>query len=403
MSDRHADGLRVLLTTTGYPGHLVPLLPFARAAADAGHEVCLAGPEPARALACEHGLAFCPVSAPPPEELGAIVAAAGSRAPAAGHAHMMAEGFGGASTRAALADVLQLVGAWRPDVVVRESHELAGFLAAEHHGIPHVRVALAVEQVERELVAHVAPGIDGMRRELGLAPDPRGARIAAAPAFTLLPPALDPGGAVRRFREPRPAPAPLPDRWAGSEAPLVYVSFGSVAAAVGYFPDLYRDVVEALSNVRARVLVTVGAGAEPAALGALPEHVHVERWVAQADVLAQAGAVVCHAGFGSVLGALAHRLPLVLLPLFGDDQRENARRVAALGAGIHVPTAPRTMFAHPGDDALAALPAAVERVLDDPRHRAAAARVGAEIDALPPVASAPAALSQIARATVARA
>ena len=61
------------------------------------------------------------------------------------------------------------------------------------------------------------------------------------------------------------------------------------------------------------------------------------------------------------------------------------------------------MFAHPGDDALAALPAAVERVLDDPRHRAAAARVGAEIDALPPVASAPAALSEIARATLARA
>ena len=36
---------------------------------------------------------------------------------------------------------------------------------------------------------------------------------------------------MQRFREPDgPAPAPLPDWWGGASDPLVYVTFGSVAA-----------------------------------------------------------------------------------------------------------------------------------------------------------------------------
>ena len=40
--------------------------------------------------------------------------------------------------------------------------------------------------------------------------------------------------------------------------------------------------------------------------------------------------VVSHGGSGSVVGALAHGLPMVLLPL-GADQPQNARRCAELG------------------------------------------------------------------------
>jgi len=48
-------------------------------------------------------------------------------------------------------------------------------------------------------------------------------------------------------------------------------------------------------------------------------HVHIARWVPQADVLRHARVVVCHGGSGTTLGALAAGVPLVVTPLF-DDQ-----------------------------------------------------------------------------------
>src|SRR5919112_2462844 len=66
-------------------------------------------------------------------------------------------------------------------------------------------------------------------------------------------------------------------------------------------------------------------------------HVRVERWVDQATVLGHPAAVICHGGGGSVLGALAAGAPLVIVPLFAKDQHINARRIAAVGAGLVVP------------------------------------------------------------------
>ena len=62
-----------------------------------------------------------------------------------------------------------------------------------------------------------------------------------------------------------------------------------------------------------------------------PANVRVERWVPQEEALAQASLIVCHGGSGTVLGALAAELPLIILPLFAD-QFANARALEAAGA-----------------------------------------------------------------------
>jgi UDP:flavonoid glycosyltransferase YjiC (YdhE family) len=80
--------------------------------------------------------------------------------------------------------------------------------------------------------------------------------------------------------------------------------------------------------------MTVGRDADPGMLGAPPAHVRVERWVDQATVLGHTAAVICHGGGGSVLGALAAGAPLVVVPLFAEDQHLNARRMAPVGAGL---------------------------------------------------------------------
>jgi UDP:flavonoid glycosyltransferase YjiC (YdhE family) len=135
---------------------------------------------------------------------------------------------------------------------------------------------------------------------------------------------------MHRFRDIRNgAHAP---RWIEGSAPFVYVTFGSVAGLLGLFPRVYRATIEQLAGLRARVLMTIGDGAHPGELGPLPPNVHGERWIAQEAVIPHADAVVCHGG--SVMGALAHGVPVVALPIFADNQWRNARRVHDLGGGI---------------------------------------------------------------------
>jgi MGT family glycosyltransferase len=176
---------------------------------------------------------------------------------------------------------------------------------------------------------------------------------------------------VQRFREPATRPRPLPAWWR-NDWPLVYVTFGSVVPTIDeHFPGLYRAAIDAIAPLPVNALVTVGRDRDPADLGPLPPNVHATRWIPQADVLPHAAAVVCHGGSGTVLGALSAGVPMALLPLFAD-QNVNARRVAAIGAGIEA--------SQPAD-----LTGAVRRLLDEPRYREAALAVADEVEELPPV------------------
>jgi MGT family glycosyltransferase len=173
------------------------------------------------------------------------------------------------------------------------------------------------------------------------------------------------------------APAPLPDHWPGDDRPLVYVTFGSVAASVPFAAPIYRVAVQAVADLPARVLLTTGQRIDR--LDAPGPHVHIAPWVPQADVLARADLVVCHGGSGTTLGALEAGVPLVITPLFAD-QPESARRVAEVGAGLRVGTGGPTSAVDPGE-----LRRAITDVLADPGFAATARGLAAETRALPPV------------------
>ena len=54
--------MRILFTTTGHAGHLLPVLPFARAAAGAGHDVLIAAQRSRTAEIERAGLTAAPVA-----------------------------------------------------------------------------------------------------------------------------------------------------------------------------------------------------------------------------------------------------------------------------------------------------------------------------------------------------
>jgi UDP:flavonoid glycosyltransferase YjiC (YdhE family) len=361
--------MRLLFTTTGHAGHVLPLVPLARACLRAGHEVRVAGPLSRGDVVRRAGLPFWPFADPPADEVWAVFAPTSSMPPEEANAVVIGEVFGRLAAGAALPGLEEIVRVWRPDVIVRESYEFASVVAAERAGVPHVRVATGLASTEDWILGH-APSIEAIR---------------ASPLLSFTPPGLDDGAVAHRFRVR--ASEPGPNRWG---EPLVYVTFGSVAAGTPLFPGVYRAALEELADLPVRVLMTIGSHGDIAELGPLPANVVVERWVPQAEVVAHAAAVVCHGGYGTTVGALAAGVPLVVAPLFADQGR-NAARVAAVGAGLALPMAPSIEAAD-----VSGLGERVRRVLGDPSFGVVARRVAASARALPLVDAAPAVVEALA-------
>jgi UDP:flavonoid glycosyltransferase YjiC (YdhE family) len=94
-------------------------------------------------------------------------------------------------------------------------------------------------------------------------------------------------------------------------------------------------------------------------------------------VLPHVDAVVTQCGLGTLMKALAHGVPLVCMPLVGD-QPDNAARVVARGAGLRVPA-----DAPPGR-----MREAIERVVTDPSFRHAAQQLATRMAGEDPVQAA---------------
>jgi UDP:flavonoid glycosyltransferase YjiC (YdhE family) len=114
--------------------------------------------------------------------------------------------------------------------------------------------------------------------------------------------------------------------------PLVIVSLSTLDQ--GQLPLLRRILLAVAALDEARVLVTVGPSLDPANLEA-PPNARLERFIAHSAVLPQAAAMVTQCGLGTVTKALTNGVPLLCIPLVGD-QPENAARIVARGAGIRI-------------------------------------------------------------------
>jgi UDP:flavonoid glycosyltransferase YjiC (YdhE family) len=383
--------MRILLTTRGSAGHVTPLAPFGHAALRAGHAVLVAAQRQHARNVERAGLPFAAFDEPPPAQWMPLLAEFGEMDLDSANAAMIGEYFARMDTAAALPGLRAIVEDWRPDVIVRECWEYASTLLAELRGIPIVRVALGLAEVEALSIDLAAPAVDAARAGLGLPPDPAGERLRDTPFLTMVPEELD-GPApwpAHRFRHAVSHDAPpLPDWWPGNDDPLVYVTFGTVTAGehLSYFPALYRAAIDALAALPVRVLLTLGEPREPAELGALPASVRIEEFVAQDAVAPHAAAIVGHGGHGTTLGALAHGVPLVVAPLFSGDQWANAAAVERAGAGIALDAGrgSRKVLARPGPEVLDALGPAVQRVLGEASYRREAQRIAAAMRALPP-------------------
>lgn len=261
--------------------------------------------------------------------------------------------------------------AWAPDLIVHETADLAA---------PAVAAALDVRSAHHTFglglppacLDAVTPAVEPLWARVGLEPAPfaglfRGTYIDISPAG--LHPAEPPAGT--QIIPLRPAlrgtgSAEWRDRLP-TEHRVVYVTLGTQFNDTGRFALLF----EALATVDHTAIVTVGANQDPSTLHA-PANVIVEQFIPQGEVLPLADAVLCHGGSGSTLAALAHGVPLVMLPS-AADQFENAAACSRSGAAIEL---------RPPAVSVESIRSSLEAVLAEPRFVEAARQLATEVDAM---------------------
>jgi UDP:flavonoid glycosyltransferase YjiC (YdhE family) len=374
--------MRVLFSSTAGHGHVLPLLPLARAFLAAGHEVALATGASWEARARSEGLELLPagVEAEVAEALNESLRQTLAVLPIAERRpRAFTNRFARVEAPRRIDDVRRVVREWRPDLLVHESGDLVAPLVAAETGVRVVHHSFG-RMVPLACFDAAARETEPLWREAGLEPGPYGGvfggGVFGGGYVDLWPPSLDserpPDGVVTHPLRPASVvpPADEPPAWlAQLEEPIVYVTLGTIHNPL----ERFRVLLDALAPLPCRVVATIGDRNDPAALAPLPANARAERFVPQAHVLPRCAAVVSHAGSGSVLGSLAHGLPMLLLPV-AADQFDNAASCAAVGAALTLLPDEAT-----GD----AVREGVRRILEEPSFAAAARTVAADIAAMP--------------------
>lgn len=239
-------------------------------------------------------------------------------------------------------DLTRVVESWEPSLVLSGRAELAGPTVAESMGVPYATTSAGRVIGLGEFVSSTREGRDDLRRTLGLEPDPRGESLYRHLYMNFIPEMFLPRDdlAVPARRDLRPLafddPLGAAPEWLRrlDEGSVIYVTLGSILGEVR--SDAFEVVVDAVSELGRTVVVTTGHGGDPRAVARRFPGVRVARYIPQRFVLDRTALVVCHGGINTVLGALSHGVPLLVLPTEQSDQRWNAEQCTRHGVGLGV-------------------------------------------------------------------
>ena len=368
--------MRILFTSNPGFGHVHPMVPLARALGDRGHEVRWAVAADACPRVGAAGFGTFPAGIAGDErraEFDRCLAEAASLPPEQRPDRMFPAFFGEVCTPPMLDDLLPVVDAWQPALVVNDASELAAPLAAQLRGVPHVTHAFGA-LLPAHRVAAAADAVAPLWRANDLEPRPYAGSYDHV-YLDIYPPSMRFGSYdhVPVVQPLRPVPFDAMGEMGGpfvaGDRPLVYLTFGTVFND----PGVFTAAMDGLARLDVDVLVTVGPAADPAALGAIPLNVRVERYVPQTAVLPHCAVVVSHAGSGTFLASLGLGIPQLCLPQ-AADQFINAGQGAAAGAALTLT---------PNEATADSIAEAVGRLLVEPAFGDAARRVREEIAGMP--------------------
>ncbi|MCW2782295.1 MAG: putative glycosyltransferase [Marmoricola sp.] len=263
-------------------------------------------------------------------------------------------------------DVLAAVAAHPADVVIVDCLLTGAQKACADAGLTYVSLEHFFDGFLRK---------NWLRGPMGITARAKGLRPlrtwnAAALVLVVSLPELDPGHnrkmpANVRYSGPILV-APAARDWSDEE-PAVLVSLSTYN--FGGMTEAMQHILDATADLDAKVIVTTGPVIDPASLR-VGANAEVHRYVPHDRLMPKASLVIGHGGHATTMRALAHDLPLVVMPMHPMlDQPMVGQSVERAGAGRLV---------RKGAKAESLRPVIAELLADGP-HRLAAARLGAAI------------------------
>ncbi|GAA2802226.1 glycosyltransferase [Saccharopolyspora taberi] len=385
--------MRILFSSLTSHGHTYPLLPLARAARDAGHEVLYGTGEDFHPVL--ESLGLTPVSA------GGSMHDAFARASTAiagvGDARevdpaqrnlIIGRAFGSEMPRQFAADLEPVVPT--VDLVVHEAGNPGAGLAARRAGVPGVCHGFGRMTQDESLSAFITDELGAFAAEIGVEVPSGDYSIGLGnPYLDIYPPSLQHpdfvanGDRIELRPVPYAEPGELPAAVTEGSGPLVYLTLGT---AFGSAPVLSK-AIEGLASLDVRVLVSGGRIVEESELGELPGNVSVVSWLPQADLLPHLDLVVHHGGSGTTLGALGAGVKQLFIPQ-GADQFVNAEAVVGGGAAMSL---------QPDDVSAEAVATCARKLLGAGEVDEPVRRIAAEIAAMPAPSEVARRLPELAR------
>ncbi|WP_375385443.1 glycosyltransferase [uncultured Microbacterium sp.] len=180
---------------------------------------------------------------------------------------------------------------------------------------------------------------------------------------------LDPGSGrlPSSIRYTGPILPPIVAAAHASTPPTVLVSLSTTFVAGQV--DLLQRVIDTLAPLDVQAVVTTGPAIDTLALRA-SENTLVHAFLPHADVMSRASLVVGHGGHATTMLALAHGIPLLIIPTNPSfDQPAVARMITSHGLGLNLPKRASAAQIH----------AAIIELLSNPAYSAAAAQLGAQM------------------------
>ena len=223
----------------------------------------------------------------------------------------------------------------RPDVVVVDCMALALIKGANRSGLPVVVLLHTFAEYWRR--AFLQGPMAAMVGTLGFSP--RALWGAARLRLLLTDPVLDPARQALEFADyvwtgTTEVGAAESARSSDATVPRVIVSFSTTS-----LPGMrraYRNAIEALGYLPVEAIVTTG-GFDLGDRAPAPPNVQIHGFVPHAEVLPGAALVISHGGHSTTMKALAHGIPLLVMPLNPTaDQKLIGDVVGSSGLGRRI-------------------------------------------------------------------
>ncbi|MCK2221107.1 DUF1205 domain-containing protein [Actinomadura sp. ATCC 31491] len=396
--------MRVLFTTFPSPSHFNPLVPLAWAFRTAGHEVTVASTPGLSAAILAAGLPAVAVGTDRSEEET-------WRDPGLSHWHNQGRwpdgwpqyperlgpeqrellaGLGRrqcANAEAMAGDLVAFARRWRAELVVHDAVSYAGPVAAAALGLPSVSNLWGAPGLQRLEMSDLLERPQPAYRRLF---DPYGAPVRIWPTRWVdpCPPSMNHPSPVEplpvRYVPYNGAPPQAPPEWVSTPPrgrPRVCVTWG---ATTGKFlgeaaAEPLRQAVLAAAGLAAEVVVATPEDQRELLLDLAGPRVRLAGRVPLDRLLPTCAAVVHHGGSGTTMTAAAAGVPQITVT-GRPEPTLNGSRVADAGAGFN-----HTLDELPaGQDGVRLLREELGLLLEDGEHAKSAARLRAEIQAMPP-------------------